>query len=253
MPDLSKDYKKHFLKKVVFRIDYELTELVKLREYFDKKLRTKYPNQKIFKQRDGGFSFDLDTGNVNTETVNVYEGYEFTNDARSKIIQVTPKYIILEYLEYKKSSEFFSDIEERIAPLIETFRIKVLNRVGLRYINEIYINGIKEISGYKEYINGSLTNSIEPSSSIDMLQLRQMSQVIYRKSNDILSFNYGVWNNDFPSESLKPTYILDYDMYSVLPYNIEEINLTDKAREYRNKIRDMFEISISEKLRVLMK
>ena len=106
---------------------------------------------------------------------------------------------------------------------------------------------------WNNYINdlliGSLKFAIDKKKSI----ARAMGQIVFKEENSNINFNYGIWNSNYPNEVNEKIFVLDYDGYSKFPLDVESLNLSDIVKEHNKKIEDLFENSIKEGLRKVLK
>lgn len=242
-----KNYKRNFLKEVILRLDFNNAELDFLSD-FAKSIKHEFPyfdQQKVLgnpiKIVGGGFLVDqLPQQNLL---------WIFSNLDKTKKLQIAPDHIALTYTRYKNSNELLQDVAELVLPFILQAKIETLNRVGLRYSNEINLNNIKTKFSWSQYLSGHLIGSLNFASSNKMKVARSVGKLSLKEEDADITFNFGVWNSDYPNEALRKEFLLDYDCYSMLPIGTTDTKIIDVVRKYNSYIERLFESSITDNLR----
>jgi len=244
-------YKRNFLTKVIFRIDFEQAKLGQLKTLSDtEKIKKEFPINEEERGEEGMINFDFVTKAFKQASSPVIS-WNLFNKNRTKKIKIHPRFLFIEYLKYKDSSELLKDIN-LISDLIKNFEIKTINRLGLRYINEIKLES-KDFLNWNNYINNHLLGSLKFATSKKKNIARAMGQVVLKEENSNINFNYGIWNSNYPNEINEKTFILDFDEYSKFPLDAESLDLSATVKEFNKKIEDLFESSIKDNLRKILK
>lgn len=238
-------YKKNYLTKVVFRIDFRQIGLGRLKT-FAETLKKDFPILEEGKGEEGRIDFDLKTKEVK-QISNFITQWVFYNKSRSKKIHVHPRFLHVEYSKYKNSGELVSDVQY-IVEFIKHFEIKTIDRVGLRYINEVNLSGTDFLS-WDGYIDTKLTSSLEFAHKGNGKISRSMGQIIFKEDFGQINFNYGLWNPNYPNEISEKKFILDFDARSKFPLDTEGLDLARLVLEYNERIEKLFENAIDTKLR----
>jgi len=241
-------YKRNYLKKVIFRLDFEKIELGSLEDFHKKELDKEFTLLEPKKGQEGSFRLDVESGKV-TQMMSEFLAYTFENKQKTKRFEVSEKYAFIEYDKYSSSEELFSDLKALIEKFTDIFKVKTINRLGLRFINEIELSENKPLD-WKDYINKSLVGFLGfyPKERVS----RAMSQLIFKKDKGDLAFNFGIFNKEYPNEITTKEFILDFDCYSTLPFETSEEGVLDRTKIYHNHIEDLFEKSITEKFRGIL-
>ncbi|MFA5961280.1 MAG: TIGR04255 family protein [Parcubacteria group bacterium] len=244
----KKCYKTNCLEKVIFRLDFEKVELGSLEEFNKKELSKEFILQEPKKGKEGSFRFDVDSGEV-TKLMNEFLAYTFENKQKTKRFEVSEKYAFIEYDKYSSSEELFVDLKTLVEKFTNTFEVKTINRLGLRFINEIKLSKEKNPLDWKNYIDKNLIGLLDFSMKGKEKISRAMSQLVFKKEKGELMFNFGIFNKEYPNEIATKEFILDFDCYSTLPFEISEEGVLDRAKIYHNHIESLFEQSITDKFR----
>lgn len=248
---MSKKYKKNYLTNVIFRVDFlKSVELSSLR-IFTEKISNIYPLSKQIDGEEGFIDFDLKTKIINQKT-NKIVSWDFFDKNKTKKLNICSSSLFIEYYKYNNSSDLIIDAEKIVKEFVELFGVKTIRRMGLRYVNEINIENEKNFLDWTKYINKDLLGEIVFAGKESLSVSRAMGQLVFKDGFNSLNFNYGIYNNDFPNEINKKSFILDYDYYSNIPIDTSETNLIDTVKDYNKKIEKLFESSITDAFRKLL-
>ena len=237
-------YKKDFLTKVIFRIDFDQVKLSQL-EDFSEKIKKDFPINKEGKGEEGMINFDFKTKELKQTSSSVVV-WDFYNKDKTKKIKIHPNFLFVEYSKYKDSKELLKDIDI-VSSFIKIFKIKTINRMGLRYINEIKLKN-KDFLNWNKYIDNKLLGSLDFATSNKKAIARAMGQIVFKENFGDINFRYGLWNANYPNEINEKVFILDFDGYSKFPLDTDETNIIKLVEEYNQKIEDLFESVIKEDL-----
>ncbi|NTU66356.1 MAG: TIGR04255 family protein [Candidatus Moranbacteria bacterium] len=238
-------YGKNYLSKVILRLDFDKIELGSLENFHNDELKKFFPLFAEKKDLEIGLSGDLVSNKI-SQTRNESVSYVFENSEKTKRFRVGERYVFIEYDKYSNSEELYKDIKVVIDRFILTFGVKTINRLGLRYINEIKLKEPNALD-WKNYINKDLLGGLNFSKN-EILS-RSLSQLVFKKDKGDMSFTYGVFNKEFPSEINIKEFILDFDCHSILPFELLEENILNRIELYHSHIEDLFEKCITQKFR----
>jgi uncharacterized protein (TIGR04255 family) len=247
------EYKSNFLKNVVFRLDFNA--LAKLESCaipeFGKIIAEKYepPIQNEVKHLQVSISAD-GTKTMQEESCWVWQYKQKNNIQRS--VSLLKDAIIFECHEkgYKNFLTFKEDVSFIFDKFVEIYEVTQFGRIGLRYINELFIPENKNPLKWDGYINSNLCKGLEAGILDSSLPIRSMHQVQTKRNEIDVLFNYGIFNRDYPNPIVKPELILDYDYY--ISGVIEKSEVLSKLVNLNAVSRQMFESSIEDKLREKM-
>ncbi|WP_446786816.1 TIGR04255 family protein [Macellibacteroides fermentans] len=251
-------YKKHYLTNVILRVDF-LTPIEQLTMAIDPKIKelcAKYfpiAEEKLVEDQEIEI---INDGNSQKTAINKKQRYEwiFWGKNREKQLTLTENCLIVdmrEYLSFKDLKEQFFDI---LFLLVAIYPEVKMNRIGLRYIDQIDLDGEKGNRGdwskfWKKYIDPKLLQSIQFANEENRIA-RQMNLIEMNYDEFMLRFQYGIFNEDYPAPNKKYLFVLDTDVYSVGVYDCTEIETL--LNEFHKKTIEWFERSIKDALRIKM-
>jgi uncharacterized protein (TIGR04255 family) len=243
-------YQKNFLKGVLFRLDFPKINLNFLEDFYAE-IKILFP----FQSRREGINLlfpkvkenKIDRDDIQT-SIWVFENFD-----KTKKIHISTNSILIEYNKYTNKLELLKDTEDLLGKFLKYSKIETINRVGLRYINEINLNEIKDDFSWDKYISLELLGSLNFAKKDKEAKLAQaINKVVLKEGVADVSFTYGIFNSDFPNESIRREFALDYDCYSRFPINPQDTNIVEIVKTYNSYIEKLFELSITDSLRKIM-
>ncbi len=241
-------YKRNFLKKVVLGIDFDKVELGKLKA-FHTKYEKEFPIIEEVSGAEGLINFNFKTKEVK-QVAHAISAWNIYDKSRRTKINFSPVSLTIEYSEYVGFKQVIESIPI-VEDFVKKFKINTVTKLRLRFINEIKIEEEDPLN-WNKYINekmlGPISFAIENSKSL----ARLMGLIVIKDEVGDIRLNYGLWNPKFPSEIVDKFFILDYNVYSKFPLDVEGLYLNDVLENYHSKILSLFELSIKDGLRSLM-
>jgi uncharacterized protein (TIGR04255 family) len=235
-------YPYNYLTNVIFRIDFP-KQLIVSWNNLKKEFEKEFPkNNQIIKQ-----SVELQIKDFkHTTKQEKLTAWQFMNKNEEKKIVIDSESLTVEIYKYKGFDDLFNTIKFVLNIFEKYHNIEIINRLGLRYINQIEFKPPKKPLNWNGLINSNLTcvtdHIFNKKSLSRSLHFIEMNEKDYR-----LRFQFGMYNSEYPSTIVNKEFVLDYDCISVdkiLPNQIE--NTTNKFHEIIYKL---FEDSIDNKLR----
>jgi len=165
-------------------------------------------------------------------------------------VVLEPTFMALEYGpgDYQSFEAFLAEFTLLSNQLYDVFEEFPLDRIGLRYVNEIRLPGkALEWSGV---IREELVSAVMASAVPDGRLLRSMHQVVEQHGDDQVLFNYGIFNPDFPAPAVQRFFILDIDCSRTGA--VQRNEAIDCIKSLNNHSTVAFESSIGDELRKIM-
>ncbi len=240
---MSKEYKRNFLKNVIFRIDFFSDEKV-FEQIMSKKnideLKTKFeilePLQTI---KNTDFTFNLNDETIKTNERELKK-YIFRKKNQSAALIIEPNALVIDYSKYNNSEVLKDDIT-----VLKTIVSNVsISRIGLRYINYLECTGFGDIA-WEKYINSQLLENQKINYNGTLLQSITVSDIKF--DDYIIRFQHGIHNQYHPSDRVKDAFVLDFDAYT--NNIVQNVNLEEIVAKWNKQINDLFEQSITDDFR----
>lgn len=241
-------YQKPFLKQVIARIDFAapVTQLEKGAP--PKLLNSIVKNFPIVEPQDVKMQeVTFEEGGI-IHRENAIRQWNFFSKGRERQLTISPQYIYVQYNtynDYEEARSQFGAVVEAIAKISNEIKVA---RFGLRYINQIEINGINP-TDWSEFINDDLLAArtlFEEGEGLT--RLISVAEIVF---GDIgVRFQYGLPNPDYPARIKRPLFVLDFDASVAQAHDLNEaLGYMDQGHA---RIQSLFERSIKEALREKM-
>lgn len=242
-------YKKNFITNVIFRIDFP--KILNLSEQKSPSELQKIINEKFPKLEEIKGS-QIETKIMKNSTFDIKGitkiSWNFSNREETKKVSIDPEFLTIEYLKYENFTEFFKTIKFIFDNFINLYNIKLINRLGLRYINQIKLelgnpldwNNLIDASLFsvsENFVKTNYRNNIS----------RSMHFLGINEEEYNLIFQFGMHNSEYPSPINRKEFILDYDCMS--KEEIDTIEVLNKVEKFNKIIYEWFELSIMNDLR----
>jgi uncharacterized protein (TIGR04255 family) len=244
-------YPHNFLTGVVVRIDFTVPQ---------EDLRTSIPedlNQEILKYFpilepkeaiESEIEVDLTKDNepVNKLNKEKYQEWIYFGKNREKELHITVKFFSIVYHKYERFEELRKDFLSISKLLFSRSPLLGTKRLGLRYINKIFINENRP-TDWGKYLDKKLLcifNVVEDKRLIS----RAFQTLVFNEDEIRVTFQFGMFNPDFPAVIHKKEFILDFDgAYNGVIQNVQE--LETQLEKCRKPIKRTFETHITDALR----
>ncbi len=250
-------YGKHYVNQVIFRVDFssplETTTVFSSNIVSATTANFSRPGiEKLLKY--GGVHIDINSG-ATKAIGSSEEGREktFTDGSTKNKAILSNLYLVIEYNRYSNYEDFF-DAASKI--LGELWKIKDFSssRIGMRYIN-IYNNDGGSTKILKSMFAKGISNNFSSSpikTTIPITPIRSMTLTEYKYGDMRINHRTGLYNRVYPSSIISDDYVIDIDCFveGCIDKLDEAISFMGNAHE---AIQDLFENSICEKLRQVMR
>ncbi|MEN6294211.1 MAG: TIGR04255 family protein [Methanobacterium sp.] len=174
--------------------------------------------------------------------------WSFFGKNREKTLVVAPEALYISYKEYSSFEALKSEFMGVVKKIFDNIKDVQVNRIGLRYINEIGLNEPNP-TDWTLYLDERLLSIFDLCEDMSKVA-RGFSNLILNYGDMMLSFNYGMHNPDMPAPIKKKVFILDYDAYYQGFLEVGE--LEENLVNFHNEIEKMFENNIKDHLRTIM-
>lgn len=246
----STSYKKTFLTQVIVRIDYLNTIdsiLTGLPKPLSQKALRLFP---IAEPREV-IAQELQITPKAVESARTIKGKEwhFFGKNREKYLVIGNKAMFINYSIYESFEKLQGDFSSMLDPLLATFEDLEISRLGLRYINNVELSE-SDYTNWSPYLNKKLLTIFNVAD--DVSKISRAFNVLELNYGDMnLTFQYGMHNPDWPAVIRRKLFVLDFDAYfQGLIQSKEEVSAY--LIRFHDKIQELFESSITAKLRGLM-
>ncbi len=170
----------------------------------------------------------------------------------SKSVFLSNTFLSTEYgkNEYDHFPAFFEEIEYLFSKFQSIYHLSSINRIGLRYINEVNFEEGDPLdwSGFiaEDKIKGVLSGFNKDSMNL----LRSMHMLHLKKENMILSLNYGIFNSEYPNPVARRNFLIDLD--GSISNQIPSDQVLESVHQLNALCEEAFEDCIGDGLREKM-
>ena len=150
---------------------------------------------------------------------------------------------------YKTYENLLEDIDAPLKEFFSDYKDLTSGRLGLRYVNVIEVDDGNPLE-WKEYLNEDMLGIIDFNQDKEFLT--RMFHILEHNFDGLLvKFQFGIANPDYPAPVRKKQFVLDIDAYSHGAFEYGDIS--DFVAQAHEKIQSLFETSITDKTRDLMR
>lgn len=174
---------------------------------------------------------------------------------------IGPAAILVENTDYRRYEDFLEVVERTLRAVSETAPIAGMQRVGLRYIDEIRVPTVEKPADWQGYINPALLAPLSIDGDYEAVSTTGVTEYRIAESQ-AAALRFGALNGRMvepsgplrlKSEELGPYFLIDIDSFWTAPeaglpeFSVEAIIAT--CSELRRPVRSLFESAITDKLR----
>jgi uncharacterized protein (TIGR04255 family) len=242
-------YKKTFLKEVIFRIDFPSPIQGMEKSLPGKLSKAALKAFPIFEpQKTHSQEFQFSGPNIQTRTTEAMQ-WVFHGNEREKTLTINPKAIIMTVRKYLSFETMEKDVRATIETLFSEYPDLNASRVGLRFVNLLETGDSDPLSWCK-YVNEKMLGIFDFPEDRNVLT-RVFHILEFNYEGQALKYQFGIANPDYPAIIKRRQFVLDLDSYSHGGFDVSGvITVFHTAHE---RIQDLFEKSITDETRTLMK
>lgn len=251
-------YKTHFLSDVILRVDFVSPE-----ESIKKTISPEVKNicVKFFpitEERKVETQQVLVTNEPGTQNTVLskeqFSEWHFYGKEKEKELCISNNCSFINLKKYTSFEDLKSQFFGVLDVLLQNYPNIRINRVGLRYVNQINLPVEKKTrktwsSYWGKYISDAL---VKPLSFVDVdtALSRQMNSVEMNYGDYMLRFQYGIFNADYPAPNKKNSFVIDIDIFASGLIDSEDVKAY--ADTFHSKAKEWFEKAIKQGLREKM-
>lgn len=180
-----------------------------------------------------------------------FSEWHFYGKEKEKELCISNNCFFVNLKLYTSFNELKSQFFDVLDVLLQNYSNIRINRVGLRYVNQIDLPFEKKArktwsSYWGKYISDALVKSLSFADT-DTAISRQMNSIEMNYAEYMLRFQYGIFNTDYPAPNKKNSFIIDTDIYATGLIDSEDVK--GYAETFHSKANEWFEKAIKQNLR----
>jgi len=241
-------YQKPFLNEAIARIDF-VAPLEGFEQSFPIKLANVISTHFPISEPTESIAQELQlTADAVHHRQSRFKQWNFYGKEREKQVTIAAPFLFVSYKRYSTYEDMKANFSAVLSAMKRVSPDAKAGRFGLRYINNIEIDGLPNATTWNDYISGKL---LETLSFFDEKHLTRLFHIAEVKYDDVdVRFQFGMPNPDYPAIIKRPLFVLDFDAYVQTAHDLDEcIQYMEKAHTI---IQKLFEESITDKLREKM-
>ena len=177
--------------------------------------------------------------------------WHFFGKEKEKELCISSNCMFVDIKRYTSFIDLQQQFFEIMDVLLQKYPAIRINRIGLRYVNQISLPSEKKPRNswhnyWNKYISDALVKSLAFVDN-DSALARHMSSVEMNYGDYLLRFQYGIFNPDYPAANKKNIYVIDTDIYATGLIDSDDVKAY--AAEFHAKANEWFEKAIKQELR----
>jgi len=238
-------YKKNFLTDVIFRIDFPI--ILDIAENTPKEFQNRILNDFPILEpiQQVGIGIEKRDSDINTFTANKTI-WRFLSSKRDYIVELDSAFLAVVCKKYDNFTDFKKTVSKMLESFIQIYPNLMINRLGLRYINQIQLEE-DDFFIWEKYLNKSLITNLNFFEEKSNLRRAMQVYEIVPENEVSINFKCGIFNSSFPAPVNRKEFTLDYDCYTNTQLSSDQI--VDKLANFNEIVGEYFEKSVTDKLR----
>jgi uncharacterized protein (TIGR04255 family) len=241
-------YKRDFLNKVIARIDFDtpapMTSAGPAKGIYAT-VKERFPITEERKVIGKEFLIGKD---VTKERLIETKEWHYYGTHREKHLSISPAFMLIGYTKYEYYEKLRDDFVSVSNALFNAYPKLQVKRLGLRYINHIAVSEGKPIE-WDKYLKSELNSMLAIADAKERIS-RVFHILEFNYGEELLRFQFGMFNPDYPAPIKKKIYTLDYDMY--IAKLLDKTDIVQTLNRFHEKVNNFFEEVITDELRKIM-
>ena len=180
-----------------------------------------------------------------------FSEWHFYGKEKEKELCIGCNCLFINLKKYTSFEDLKPQFFEVLDLLLRNYSNIRINRIGLRYVNQITLPAEKKArktwnSYWSKYISDALIKSLSLI-DVDTALSRQMNSIEMNYGDCMLRFQYGIFNTDYPAPNKKNSFVIDIDIYA--SGLIESEDIKNDVDTFHVKAKEWFEKAIKQGLR----
>jgi uncharacterized protein (TIGR04255 family) len=178
-------------------------------------------------------------------------GLRFSSVDGKWTLTLMPDFCSLETTDYNDWADFDERLADVLQALEATAKPRVETRLGLRYVNQLQVEGVREASDWTEYLHPAIVGELDESIpfAASTLTLHQLIQLDVGEEAQ-MTFRHGLPGAAAGLEDGSLAYVLDFDCFrqSEPPRSFDIDDVRREADRFNTLITSLFQWCLKKPL-----
>lgn len=171
-------------------------------------------------------------------------GVRFTTEDGAQAVTIGPDAVSLQSTAYHDWPEFEGCFEELLEVVLSEVRPQRIDRLGLRFIDELSHPEARTLADWSRLLDPSLLGAAATERFAD-LTTRATEQIVLEEGEDAAVITHAYMQN--PPESSPPsTYVIDVDGFSARPFSVDGAEIHARLERYHDAAWNLFRETVRE-------
>ena len=241
-------YKKDFLNEVIARVDFDTPLPIATSgpaESIYSTVKERFPITE--QEKLVGKEFLIGPGATKERSIES-KAWHYYGENREKRLTISRNVMFVKYNKYEYYETLRADFLSVSNALFNAYPKSQVKRLGLRYIDNIDIQE-NNPTEWDKYLRPELNTIFAIAEKKEAIS-RAFHVLEFNYGEDLLRFQFGMFNPDYPAPIKKKIYTLDYDMY--VARLLDQTDIGDTLDRFHEKVGRYFENVITDELRKVM-
>ena len=216
---------------------------------FQEELRDVYPNL----NKEQAYQVDLDADQAPQISGDLIWRLSERGQSPSWRVSLSTGFVALETTAYKNRTDFHKRLKRVVSSLEETFHPAEVNRLGIRYIDQLKGDAVNRIHDLiKPEVLGILKPTLTSPMAISQATENVFTQAIFQAQEGFIT---GRWGNIAPNTTYapnlldpiqEPSWVLDLDMFTQETQPFKCAKLINVGKSFSDRIYSIFREMITD-------
>lgn len=171
-------------------------------------------------------------------------GVRFTSEDGAQAVTIGPDAVSLQSTAYHDWPEFEGRFDEMLAVVLSEVRPQRIDRLGLRFIDELSHPEARTLAEWSRLLDPSLLGTAATERFAE-LTTRATEQIVLEEGDDAAVITHAYMQN--PPEADPPsTYVIDVDGFSARPFAVDDAEIRARLERYHDAAWNLFRETVRE-------
>ncbi len=171
-------------------------------------------------------------------------GIRFASESGDWAVTVSPDAVSLQATAYHDWDDFKGRFEQVLDVLLAEARVRRVDRLGLRFIDELSHPEVRTLADWSQLLDASLLGTAA-TDRFAGIATRTTEQIVLEEGDDGAVITHAYFQN--PPDSDPPsTFVLDTDGFSARPFDLDREEIRVRLERYHDAAWNLFRETVRE-------